>query len=95
MTTGGCKSTSAALPPTMQTFCGSTCLIDVQTMHQCHKHCHQQCGPGYTRMRSKDSDATVQTDVFRENEVIVPGKFVKIVGIFDKIDGSENRGVIQ
>src|ERR1700683_3779215 len=34
-------------------FCGSTCLIDVRTMHQCHEHCRQQCGPGYVRMRSK------------------------------------------
>jgi hypothetical protein len=31
---------------------------------------------------------------FEKKEIIVPGKFVKIVGIFDKIDNSENRGVI-
>ena len=41
-----------------------------------------------------DSVATVQTDVFRKKEIIVPSKFVKIVGIFDKIDNAENRGVI-
>jgi hypothetical protein len=32
----------------------------------------------------------VQTDVFRKNEVIVLTKFVKIVGILDKIDNLEN-----
>jgi hypothetical protein len=32
--------------------------------------------------------------VFRKNEVIVLSKFVKIVGILDKIDNLENRGVI-
>jgi hypothetical protein len=40
------------------------------------------------------SVAMVQTDVFRKNEIIVPSKFVKIVGIFDKIDDLENQGVI-
>ena len=40
------------------------------------------------------SVAIVRTDVFRKKEIIVPGKFVTIVGIFDKIDNLENRGVI-
>jgi hypothetical protein len=43
---------------------------------------------------ARDSVATVRTDVFRKNEIIVPSKFVKIVGIFEKIDDLENRGVI-
>jgi hypothetical protein len=40
------------------------------------------------------SVATVRTDVFRKKDIIVPSKFDKIMGIFDKIDDSENRGVI-
>ena len=30
----------------------------------------------------------------KKKEVIVPSKFVKIMGIFDKIDNLENQGVI-
>ena len=39
-------------------------------------------------------EATVWTNVFQKKEIIVPSKFVKIMGIFDKIDNSENRRVI-
>jgi hypothetical protein len=39
------------------------------------------------------SVATV-TDVLKKKEIIVPSKFVKIVGIFDKIDDSEIQGII-
>ena len=40
------------------------------------------------------SVVTIWTNVFWENVVIVPTKFVKIVRIFDKIDDSESQGVI-
>src|ERR1700685_4277625 len=49
VTTGGRKSTSTVLPPVQWTSAEvRACLVGVQTMHQCHhKHCRQQCGPGY------------------------------------------------
>ena len=36
------------------------------------------------------SIATVQTNIYHKNEIIVPTKFVELVGIFDKIVNSEN-----
>jgi hypothetical protein len=44
--------------------------------------------------RIRSSVATVMTDVFHKNEINLLRKFAKFVRIFDKIDGSKNRGVI-
>ena len=41
------------------------------------------------------SVAMVWTNVFWKKKIIVPGKFVKIMGIFGKIDNLENRGIIS
>ena len=41
------------------------------------------------------SVATVMTEVFHKNEINLLRKFSKIVRIFDKVDDSKNRGVIQ
>ena len=42
-----------------------------------------------------NSVATVMTDVFQKNEINLSRKFSKIVRIFDKIDDSKNRRVIN
>jgi hypothetical protein len=49
---------------------------------------------GFKVNDSMSSVATVMTDVFHKNEINLLRKFAKFVRIFDKIDGSKNRGVI-
>ena len=46
------------------------------------------------KRRLKCSVAMVQIDVFKENGIILLSKFVEIERIFDKMDKSENQGVI-
>jgi hypothetical protein len=55
---------------------------------------HQGYQTGESDNQYLTSVATVMTDVFHKNEINLLRKFAKFVRIFDKIDGSKNRGVI-